>query len=920
MAGDAGVSVIGRDTELATITAFLADTRARAATLLIEGPAGIGKSTLWLAGCELADRRRLLCRPAQSEQPLAYAALGDLLETVGDEEMDHLPRVQHAALESALLRGATRAEVDPHAVAVAFLAVVRSLARRGPLLLGIDDVQWLDESSARVVEFALRRLDDDPVAVLVSRRTGVTTRLSPERALVGERLDVGPLDLDALDGIIVTQLQKRFLLPVLVQLHRTSEGNPFLALELARAVMRAGGPPPPGEPLPVPADLRALVAERLDAISDSGRTIIDVTALAATPTIGLLERVVGAVAGAAVQEVIAADVLEARGMRLAFTHPLLAAAARTALSPGHAAALHALLADAVEDIEQRARHLALASSGPDAAVVRALEMAAGQALRRGAPAEAADLFELAIRRRPQRADEPPGAHERRVFAAAKAYDLSGNTDRARELVETCFAEAPRTADRAQLAAWLAADELQRQGWTGAVRHRYADALADADDAAVRAGIRVELAWNLVAFGRLAEGSEQADHALADAEQAQDAAPLAQALVIAAVVSFMRGRGCRDDLLSRAEDIVGQGVDVHIEWSPLAAYALQSVWADDFQAGREYRAQLDAYAEQVGDQAMMVSNLWYSTIADLRGGRWDAAAQKVANGDRGAAMLGVTDDSPGMWLRALVWAHAGQLDRAAQEARRGAQLTGTDDYFGPHCEAVLGFLALSVGDYATASSHLRSFRSQMQANGWGHPGLIRPAADAVEALVRTGEIEEAERVTDWLEQAAERSGSAWGKAAGMRCRALLAQAVRDDSEAGRLLEQAVDLHEGLGQPFELARTLLLAGAHHRQQKRKAAARALLERARVIFDGLPAPLWLVRTDEELARLGGRASSPLALTATEHHISRLVAQGLSNRDVAQALFLSPKTVEWNLSKVYRKLGVRSRAELAARWGSIG
>jgi predicted ATPase len=225
--------MIGRDPELASVASLLDGLASGPAALLIEGEAGIGKTTLWTAGVATAlERRRrvLRCRPAEAEAQLSFAALVDLLEGVLDEVLPLLPAPQRHALEVAMLRDdGGGAPVDQRAVAVAALAVVRRLARSGPLVVAVDDAQWLDPPSARVLEFVVRRLTDEPVGFLVAVRTGGAGRvpLGLDQALPPDRLTglrVGPLSLGALSSLIRSRLAATLLRPTLLRIHQATGG------------------------------------------------------------------------------------------------------------------------------------------------------------------------------------------------------------------------------------------------------------------------------------------------------------------------------------------------------------------------------------------------------------------------------------------------------------------------------------------------------------------------------------------------------------------------------------------------------------------------------------------------------------------------------------------------------------------------
>jgi AAA ATPase-like protein len=350
---------------------------------------GIGKTTLWHAGVSIARTRGLRvlsCRAAASEARLSYAALGDLF----DFELPDLPAPQRRAMDAALLRAEVEgAPPDQRAVSVASLGVLRALATSGPVIVAIDDVQWLDAPSARVLAFVVRRLEDAPIRVLVARRVGSggdPLGLGQTGPVPLRRVPIGPLQEEAMTRLLRDRTEGALTRPVLLRLHRISQGNPFFALEIARALTRRGVRPAPGEPLPVPEDLQELLGARLAALPPSAAVGLLVVAATTRPT----EDLVLAVAewrdwaSAGMRSAEEAGVLQRADGRLGFTHPLLGSTVYAEATPHARRSVHRRLAELVDDPEERARHLALAARGPHLHVARALEEA-GRHARPGSP-------------------------------------------------------------------------------------------------------------------------------------------------------------------------------------------------------------------------------------------------------------------------------------------------------------------------------------------------------------------------------------------------------------------------------------------------------------------------------------------------------------------------------------------------------
>ena len=291
--------VVGRDREMAAVAAFLDAVPAGPAGLLLEGAAGIGKSTVWSAGAACAAGRSftvLSSRPAESEATLSFAALGDLLDGVLDQALARLPPPQRQALEVALLI-ADPAGSPPalRAVAVAFLAVIRHLSASGPVVIAIDDLQWLDVPSARALEFALRRLSQEPAGLLASIRIQADEHTSSRLAIgpaAGRttRLRMDPLTLDVFEGVLRASAGAGLSRLTIRRLFDASGGNPFYGLELARALQRADAEPSPEEPLPVPAGLHGVLSARLDALPADARDALLVASCLRSPTTAMLEQ------------------------------------------------------------------------------------------------------------------------------------------------------------------------------------------------------------------------------------------------------------------------------------------------------------------------------------------------------------------------------------------------------------------------------------------------------------------------------------------------------------------------------------------------------------------------------------------------------------------------------------------------------
>jgi AAA ATPase domain len=448
-------STIGREAELGTIGRFVDAVDQGCGALIVEGEPGIGKTTLWREGLRRARGnayRVLICRAGPVEAQLPFAALGDLFEPV-DEAIGALPRPQAHGLAVALLKiEPDEGPPDPLTISVAGLGVLRHLACSGPVLVAIDNVHWVDAASYRVLEFALRRLVDEPVGVLLTRRPrdghqdpfSLGTVLSGERV---ERLMVGPLSENDMGDLLRARLGASFPRRIVARIHELCRGNPFFALEVAMGVQRAAHDGEPDEDLRISSDLQGLLLERVEGLpADSGRAML-IVASAAHATLTLLERTMGAAgARAGVDRCVELGILDVNGDRLRFSHPLIGSAVYAAALPGEKRAVHELLATACSEPEESARHLALAASGPDASVADTVGRAATVVRDRGAPELAAGLCELARRLTPaERLDD----RSRRTIDAVDCLLLAGNFSRAQRVIhEACPARSlERRTDR-----------------------------------------------------------------------------------------------------------------------------------------------------------------------------------------------------------------------------------------------------------------------------------------------------------------------------------------------------------------------------------------------------------------------------------------------------------------------------------------
>jgi DNA-binding CsgD family transcriptional regulator/tetratricopeptide (TPR) repeat protein len=915
--------LIGRDEELNTVRAFLAGSRDGPAVVLLEGEAGIGKTTIWEAvlATDVPRREVLRARPAEAEMALSFAGLSDLLAGVLDGALPGLPAPQRRALEVALLLEPGGERPPEHrAVAAGFLGAMRVLARSHPVLVAIDDVQWLDGPSATVLAFALRRLDGASVDFLLTERVeaGAPRALGLDRPapeLTIERVRIERLSLAALQRLVHVRLGAVFPRPMLRRIHDTSGGNPFFALELARA-LEGLEPPAPGEPLPVPDKLHVLVERRLAGLPGEATEALLAAALLGQPTLARLEAAVGPQVTQALRPAIEAHVARIERERVRFEHPLLVSGLVDSSDSRTRRALHRRLAETVEEPEERARHLALAAEGPDESVAATLVAAAQAVAGRGAPEAAAELAERARRLTPPDLVRQRG--ERAAVAGWHAWQ-AGDAKRARELLQEGAATYPSGPGRAKVLDMLVRLEVQT-GDSRIVPDLCRAGLSEAgDDPRLRAALQEILAWAFLLMREdMRAAARHARFAVELAEGLGDSAQLSDALSVLAQSEFLLGGGLPSASMERALALRWDDLSERAMRNPRLHWSLLLQCADQLDEARINLENVYRDALARGDESALPWIKMRLSQLELQAGNWQSALAHADSGYADAVQTG--QDAQAVTLvcaRALVEAHLGRADEARPAADRGlAEAERFADGVGARLGRwALGHLALSLGDAEEAERVLGALWRQSRAAGIVEPGENRYLGDYAEALVALERLETANEVAGELAQRGEELDRPAVLAVAARCRGLVACARGELDRALGELEDALTLHEQVALPFQHARTLLALGHAQRRARQRRNARRTLEACRASFAQLGATLWELRARRELARIGGRAPARSGLTQSELRVATLVAEGRTNREVAAELVVTERTVETHLSHIYRKLGVRSRTELARR-----
>ena len=610
-------ATVGREHELEAVRALVGSIDEAPQALFLEGPPGIGKTRLWLEGvgfARAAGIRTLTSRATEADAQFAFAAVGDLLREPIEEVLEELSAPQRRAIATALLlEDAAGSPPAQPAVAAAVLGALRVTSRSAPVLVAVDDLQWLDPPSFAVLGYALRRLEGARVGFLATVRTAHEAavedliRSLPEERTV--RVAVAPLTVAALYELVRERFGLALARPTLIRLHELSDGNPFYALEIARLIASSEDPSRNGNDLPVPPDLAELLRTRLATLSPATRRMLLTAAALARPTRTVLAEALGD-ADEELREAVAAEVLEGAPETIRFAHPLLASVLYADSTAADRREVHTRLSATANDLEERARHLALASTQPDEEVARALDDATEHARSRGAVAAAAELAVQAAQLTPRAS---AAARVRRIAAAAEFLYASGGTEEAVEMLERALEDTPHGKDRATLLLCLGTITFEAHD-TRVGRATCLRALEHAaEDDGLRARIHERLAF--VAGGAVGfrEAAWHAEQAVELARRVGDTATLARALARVASQRLNCGQGFATALFEESIQLENELGGLELDYGPSAVYARALL-----DVGRlvESRALLEALCERGRATADAAVNLPLFLLADL----------------------------------------------------------------------------------------------------------------------------------------------------------------------------------------------------------------------------------------------------------------------------------------------------------------
>jgi DNA-binding CsgD family transcriptional regulator len=911
----AAFGLFGREHPLRMVN----DVLVHGGSVVATGDAGLGKSSLLKVADQLAQRRGrrvLSVTPTQFDRGLPFAGLAELISQCPSGAEQSLPQPQRRALAVALHRAEPDAgEVDALAVPLAVQGLLRHLCESEPVTLIIDDLQWLDQASIGSLAFALRRLAVDPgrLSTLVGTRPDPAGGADLIRALPEPRreLSLPPLEDWAIGQLLRARLGPRWTPPMSAGVARASSGNPFLALMIAQAMQSelskwcwsAGD----GHDLvfPVPPSLSGLLGEKVTLLPQGVREVLLLVSAAGRLTVAQLQ---GVVEEAALRLTLEAgadwDVATVgAGSVVTFTHPMLASAIYEAATPAERRRAHRVLAEALDDPVERARHRSRSITAPDETVAGEQERAAEVSLARGAQALAGELFEAAALATPSEAGSAAGFG--RWLRAVDAYRDAGDDlaaqiamDKASELA----ADPEQRAELLVLRVTLATEDY----WSRSLTEQ-AFRLAPAGTE-----VRAETLQLLASIHRM-QGHGPLAWRLSQLAIAESAAVERFDLQLAALnqrfsIERIWGLGRPEQSLREIERLVGTARDLpSAEWAWTQSFF--AAWNDEA-AEKQVRAGIMS-AVDAGRYADLSALYIALVLVLIRASRVRDAHAALEEADRSGAWTKKDGLQEGM-ARILVNAYLGRLDLAREVTRHvmAQPMSTWSTYWRGGFLAQLGFIETSARNWQAALEPLRELAQIFASTKMVDLEQLLWGVDYADAALQVGSLEEVEVAISVL----RRQGSAGRPEATIaadRCQALLTAARGDVDDALHELVKIVN-RAGSECPFEAERSRLALGQVYRRAGYKGMATETLTAAADAFDELGIPRWAERARDEVGRVGLRPTTN-TLTETERRVAELVGSGHSNQETAAALFISVKTVEANLTRIYRKLAVRSRTELA-------
>lgn len=907
------LELIGREAETQRIAALLSEAqRGRSRALLVQGEAGIGKSSLLrYAEAQAGGMIVLRARGVESESELAFAALGDLFRPVL-EHLIQLPEPQAAALAGAL--GLTPPVAgDRFTICAGTLNLLAAVAEVAPVLGVVDDAQWLDTSSAEALLFAARRLDSEGVALLLAVREGEAGAFSASGL---DHLVVAGLSHEHARELLSRRLKHEPAPEVAERLVRGTQGNPLALVEIPALLSETqlAGSEPMEEPLPAAPAVERAFLRQIEALEEEARGALLVAAASESGRLDLIEGALGVLGldPKALEPAEEAGLVSVERDVLEFRHPLLRAAVYHSATSAARRETHDALAKtaAGERPDRRAWHLAAAAAELDDEVASALEQAALEARERGGHAEAALALERAAR---LSADE--GEQARRLVEAADDTRIAGRADRALELLERALVTTREPRARARVQHLRGAVEM----WSGAPMDAHRLLVEEGSrvgdlDPGKAARMLTDAAWACLMGGDIRAGLETAERAQSAAEKASSTTQIHAAGVLG-VALLLRGRSREAfPLLERFQPLLESTDFGRVRQLVTPAQVL--TWIEEYDLARRLFTQMIDAARRQSALGYLPYPLAGLSELDFRTGNWAAAYANAAEAIRIAEETGqhVTHAFSLVCLARVEAAQGREGDCRAHIVRAREIAPVEIGAIVAYAISTLGFLELGLSRSKEATTHIAPLARQVRKRGLGEPAVVQWAPDLIEAFTRTGRTEDATRELEVFARHAEETQRNWALAGAARCRGLLAS----DEEFEESFVQAIELHARTPTPFEHARTELCFGERLRRSRRRTDARKPLRSALETFERLGADPWAERARIELAASGETArrrdrSASNQLTPHELQVALVVGEGATNREAGAALFLSPKTIEAHLGRIYQKLNVRSRNELA-------
>lgn len=887
--------------------------------LTIVGEPGIGKSALLRHAEDVSDGMSVLnARGVQSEAHVPFANLFELLRPAFGT-LARIPGPQADALGGALALRPSRGE-DRFAIGAATLSLLAAHAERRPLLVLVDDVQWLDGSSSSALRFAARRLEADPVAILMTVRTGEPSLLDGSGL---PRLVLEGLDLEASTALLREHRPglggEGALNDIAARLHRETAGNPLALLELSDSDAWSEGTPLQ-EPIPAHITVGRAYADRFLALPSPTRELVLTLAASSSDDLSLLARAAVAIGAEGIDDLVvaeAAGLVELRGSRVEWRHPLVRSAVYGAATPAERRAAHQALSHSLPDSERdrRAWHLSLAVAGPNDAAASALEQAGRRARDRSAYAEACLAFERA-------AGLTIGTSRRAdlLYAAADAAWLAGSAERARERLDDAAGLDPGLQLKLQidhLRGHIATRRGEvREGWSGLVASAK-DAMSAGDNAlgVVMLAEAVNACFYAGDPATMKQIADMIPEAVSRCTDSRSAFFGAMSQGMALVFSGEGDAGA--NLIRLAMTMLDSSDDFRDDLRLLAWAAMGPLWLREGSDWTRFVDRALAVARERSAAGVLPHLLMHIALYGASTDRWSEAEAAFYESIHLAEEMGqVGDRTVALSRLASLEARTGRFSESLRHASEALAVSmtlglGLSEVW---AQAALGELALVRGEPSRAMEHYERQSAALVVRGINDVDLS-PAPELVEVYLRLGMQDRAALLAAEFSRAAEAKQLPWATARAARTRALVAS----DEEFVACFEEAIARHRDTLDDFERARTHLAYGSRLRRGRQRVRARSQLQLAIEIFDRLGAVPWSDATRTELEATGEHVakrgeSSIGRLTPQELQIAVLLGQGRTTKAAAAALFLSPKTVEYHLRSIYRKLGISSRGELAA------